>query len=143
MFFDGFAQSDVDSIHNPLGSFNLLATSSQYDPKSDDSVTRCILLPAWLPEDLRAYAISAKICRSKEHFEEHFEEAYSYSSGSLREFLNTEKDRFNVFENAISRISDPGNLLTIHGAGTKEQVNTIRKLFVKDRTEAEDYDTIV
>ena len=116
MFFDGFTQSDVDSIHNSLGSFNLLATSSQYDLKSDDFVTKCILLPAWLPEDLRA--ISAIICG--EHFEQHFEEAYSYSGGSLREFLNTEKDRFNVFENAISRILDPGNLLTIHGAGTKE-----------------------
>ena len=127
LFLDGFIQDDIKRCHGILGGFNLLATSSQYHIKSDDGHTWGILLPAWRSEDLRLYAdrmstfSSDESKLSSEKFEEKFQYAYSYSGGSLREFLRDDKERENLFRIAMNHISGDGMhaLLSKYGAGSK------------------------
>lgn len=142
-FLDGFIQHDINRNHGILGGFNLLATSSQYSIKSDDGDTLGILLPAWRSEDLRLYAQRMETF-SSDGFEEKFQYAYSYSGGSLREFLRDEKDRENSFWTAMERISAAGvqGLLSTYGAGSELQVDRVRKLYVKDPSNAEHYMTV-
>ena len=152
LFLDGFIQDDIYNVnrHGILGGFNLLATSSQYRIKSDDGHTWGILLPAWRSEDLRLYAERMRTFSSdeselsSEEFEEKFQYAYSYSGGSLREFLRDDKERENSFRIAMNRISADGvhALLSKYGAGSNLQVDTIRKLYVTDPSNVEHYMTV-
>ena len=97
LFLDGFMQDDIKRYYGILRGYNLLATSSQYRIKSDDGHTWGILLPTWRSEDLRLYAERMRTFSSdeselsSEEFEEKFQYAYSYSGGSLREFLRDDK----------------------------------------------------
>ncbi|KAG0608137.1 hypothetical protein M758_8G081500 [Ceratodon purpureus] len=145
LFLDGFHQDDIAnvSVHGFLGGFNLLATSSQYRIRSVDGATRSILLPAWRSEDLRLYAGRMEIF-PEEEFEERFQCAYSYSGGSLREFLRDDKERENLFRTAMNCIVGDSvhTLLSKYGAGSNVQVDTIRKLYVTDRFNVEHYVTI-
>jgi hypothetical protein len=147
-FVDGFTYEEVNSKHDFLGAFNLLATSSQYRVKGDDSDTRCILLPAWRLEDLKGY-LEASLPKNLssdqrvDQVKEKFETPYFYSGGSLRLFLDSHKSRENLILSALDAVKNEGAdvLLRERAAGTKSQVDLLRKRFLKDCTDPTHYET--
>ncbi|RLN73719.1 hypothetical protein BBJ28_00025976, partial [Nothophytophthora sp. Chile5] len=96
---DGYTQKYVKA-NDSLRPFNILATSCQYDKKSDDPATM-VVLPAWRFEDLLGYVLSnrswlvetkqraASDGTSEEVIRQLVAEHYKYSGGSLRAFCTT------------------------------------------------------
>jgi hypothetical protein len=82
-FIDGFIQDDVRQKHGVLGGYNLLATSSQFEPKSGDPTQR-ILLPVWQFSDLKLFVEGTKMfVEGTKMSDEDITSRYYFSGGSL------------------------------------------------------------
>ncbi|RLN81420.1 hypothetical protein BBJ28_00026313, partial [Nothophytophthora sp. Chile5] len=101
VLIDGYTQSDVKAdIFLALRPFHVLATSCQYDKKSDDPAHK-VVLPAWRFEDLLGYVLSNRRWlvetglratsdgTSEEVIRKLVAEHYKYSGGNLRAFCTT------------------------------------------------------
>ncbi|RLN98162.1 hypothetical protein BBJ28_00027199, partial [Nothophytophthora sp. Chile5] len=99
VLIDGYTQSDVKAS-DCLRPFHVLATSCQYDKKSDDPAHK-VVLPAWRFEDLLGYVLKNRRWlvetglrktsdrTSEEGVRKLVAEQYKYSGGSLRDFCMT------------------------------------------------------
>jgi hypothetical protein len=84
---DGFNQSEINQNWAGLGSFSVLATSAQYQTKSDDSpvLDRC-LVPFWSFSDLKQIGTHKKLEETV------MKKRYYFSGGNLRSFFLDEND---------------------------------------------------
>ncbi|KAK1940761.1 hypothetical protein P3T76_007467 [Phytophthora citrophthora] len=97
---DGFTQAGVDNPDKSYLSFDLLATSCQFDAKHDDR-SKVVVLPAWRDADLLQYAKSTKwvietglrtVLRKDTPIAKLVKEQHFYSGGSLREFCKERQE---------------------------------------------------
>jgi len=126
---DGWAQAEiVGTMQGTFGGFDLLATSAQYNPKSQD-VHNLILLPAWKDDDL---CTLWDRCRPKDVGSPTFEEQLYYSGGSARELLRPIANVRRRIDNTIARLDKAtcGGLLSQRGGSSATGIDTLRRCYL-------------
>jgi hypothetical protein len=125
---DGFNQSEINQHWAGIGSFSVLATSAQYQTKSDDSpvLDRC-LVPFWSFSDLKQIGTHKKLQETV------MKKRYYFSGGNLRSFLLDENDAKKVVDSAVDRLTFAKTelLKTKYGSLSDNQVDHIRMGTVK------------
>ena len=103
---DGWLQEELDSnsVGEDLGGFNLLATSAQYLPKSQDT-RKLVLLPVWMERDLKnLWKICGPVGKRKDM--EAFKDHIYYSGGSPRELLRSTENLRKRIDSTIASITE-------------------------------------
>ena len=130
---DGWSQQELvgTPIGADYGSFQLLATSAQYFPKSQDG-RHLVMLPAWLEADLKCLW---KLGRGGAEDEEAFNEQYYYSGGSAREFgrpIDDVRNRINIATLGTTEESCK-NILAGYGGSLGAPHDSLRRAYLSDR----------
>jgi DNA-binding FrmR family transcriptional regulator len=131
---DGWSQMelDVNSVGKNLGGFNLLATSAQYCPKSQDT-RELVLLPVWMERDLKdLWKISGPVGKRKDM--EAFKDQIYYSGGSLRELLRSTTTLRNRIDSTIASITEQAckDLLAGYGGSPGVACDRLRRAYLCD-----------
>ena len=130
---DGWAQAEmVGAMQGGFGGFDLLATSAQYNPTSQD-VHRPVLLPAWNDKDL---GLLWEQCRPKIVGSPTFKEQLYYSGGSARELLRPIDDIRRRIDSTISRLDKDTceGLLSQRGGSSATGIDTLRRCYLVNPT---------
>lgn len=130
---DGWAQAEmVGAMQGGFGGFDLLATSAQYNPTSQD-VHRPVLLPAWNDNDL---GLLWEQCRPKIVGSPTFKEQLYYSGGSARELLRPIDDIRRRIDSTISRLDKDTceGLLSQRGGSSATGIDTLRRCYLVNPT---------
>jgi hypothetical protein len=132
-FLDGLKRDQVMQ-KEWSAKFTLLATSGQFEIKSESDQKPC-LLPYWKRDDLEKLAAMLKDPKESD-----VDSRYFVSGGNLREFLNVNaKTKIALALKRIATSKHASNLLTGVGSGSDKQIDLIRTQGVKDSMNAEDY----
>ena len=126
---DGWAQTEmVGAMQGGFGGFDLLATSAQYNPTSQDE-HRPVLLPAWNDNDLRSLW---EQCRPKIVGSPTFKEQLYYSGGSARELLRPIDDIQNRIDSTILHLDKDTceGLLSQRGGSSATGIDTLRRCYL-------------
>ena len=126
---DGWAQAEmVGEMQEGFGGFDLLATSAQYNPTSQDD--HCpVLLPAWKDNDLVSLW---EQCRPKVAGLPTFKEQVYYSGGSARELLRPIDDIRRRVDRTIDRLDESTckGLLSQRGGSSAAGIDTLRRCYL-------------
>ena len=129
LVLDGWAQAEiVGTMQGSFGGFDLLATSAQYNPTSQD-VHRPVLLPAWNDNDLSSLW---ELCRPKAAGWPTFKDQLYYSGGSARELLRPIDDIRRRVDNTIARLDKDTceGLLSQRGGSSATGIDTLRRCYL-------------
>lgn len=135
-FVDGFTEKEVGDLP-AVSRYDLLATSAQFRPKNCDP-TNLVLLPAWQFDDLKAFSLK----RNPPKGLGNAKDRYYFTGGSLREFCGEDmflESRVDMALRAITSGSQALELMGTFGGSTRLQVDTVRRLYAKDRKNVEHY----
>jgi hypothetical protein len=141
LILDGLDKKAIDHYRGILRKYSVLATSAQFQTKSDEApvLKRC-LVPFWAFSDLKRIGIR------KNWNARTMEKIYHYAGGSLRFFLLKEDGAKKTMDNAFSYVSirNAELLQTQYGATTNGQVDRIRMITVRtdDLTNYSDSSTL-
>ena len=120
---DGFLQKFLQEHDGVLSTFSVLATSAQYETKQDDvPVLDLCLVPFWSLSDLKL--VGQKMTWD----DDTMEKKYYFSGGSLRLFLQSERDIQIAVDRAFRTvdITSAALLGTTYGTTAVSQVDQIR-----------------
>ena len=129
LVLDGWAQAEiVGKMQGAFGGFDLLATSAQYNPTSQD-VHRSVLLPAWNDNDL---GLLWELCGPKVTGSPTFNEQLYYSGGSARELLRPIDDIRCRIDSTIARLDKATceGLLSQRGGNSAAGIDTLRRCYL-------------
>ncbi|RLN82015.1 hypothetical protein BBJ28_00026392, partial [Nothophytophthora sp. Chile5] len=151
---DGYTQNDVKA-NDSLRPFNILATSCQYNKKSNDPANM-VVLPAWRFEDLLGYVLKNRRWlvetglrktsdgTSEESIRKLVAEHYKYSGGSLRDFCMTQVALVNFLEtssNCLSQVQSYQLVFERSGARSDDRSNHFYRQYIVDPSNVNHYVT--
>ena len=132
-FVDGFSPKEVrDTLC--LGSYSLLATSSQFTRKSEDP-TGLVVLPAWKFSDLMEYGRKTKMFKDGDDAKG----VYEYSGGSLREFCRNLEELKDRVTQTLIEIGNPNAIVTLmepHGGASETQMDRLHRRYWDPESES-------
>ena len=135
---DGWAQAEmVGAMQGGFGGFDLLATSAQYKPKSQD--THCpVLLPAWNDNDLVSLW---ELCGPKGEGAPSFKEQLYYSGGSARELLRPIGMVRRQIDFTIDNLDEDTNkgVMSRRGGRSATGIDTLRRCYLINATVPDAY----
>ncbi|RLN58776.1 hypothetical protein BBJ28_00026870, partial [Nothophytophthora sp. Chile5] len=152
---DGYTQNDVKAdICLALRPFHILATSCQYDKKSNDPANM-VMLPAWRFEDLLGYVLKNRRWlvetglratsdgTSEEVIRKLVAEHYKYSGGNLRAFCTTREAITRVLTAAAFFPREQSYQLVFErsGARSDDRSNHFYRQYIVDPSNADHYVT--
>ena len=131
---DGWSQKELESnsVGEDLGGFNLLATSAQYCPKSQDT-RELVLLPVWMERDLKnLWKICGPVGKRKDM--EAFMDHIYYSGGSPRELLRSTENLRNRIDSTIASITEQTckDILADYGGSPGVACDRLRRAYLRD-----------
>ncbi|RLN26792.1 hypothetical protein BBJ28_00026912, partial [Nothophytophthora sp. Chile5] len=150
---DGYTQGKINA-DDSLRPFHILATSCQYDKKSDDPANM-VVLPAWRFEDLLGYVLKNRRWlvetklratsdgTSEEVIRKLVAEHYKYSGGNLRAFCTTREAITRVLTAAAFFPREQSYQLVYErsGARSDDRSNHFYRQYIVDPSSADHYVT--
>ncbi|RLN25963.1 hypothetical protein BBJ28_00026914, partial [Nothophytophthora sp. Chile5] len=153
VLIDGYTQGKINA-DDSLRPFHILATSYQYDKKSDDPANM-VMLPAWRFEDLLGYVLKNRRWlvetglratsdgTSEEVIRKLVAEHYKYSGGNLRAFCTTREAITRVLTAAAFFPREQSYQLVFErsGARSDDRSNHFYRQYIVDPSSADHYVT--